>query len=73
MAQRLCFVERTRIADADADQRIFNISASTLNRRIKTTARTAGINPQHVSSHSPRVGMAQDLAARGTTMVVCCI
>ncbi len=60
---------RIRPTDPDPGQRIFNISASTLNRRIKTAARTAGINPQHVSGHSPRVGMAQDLAARGVTMV----
>ncbi len=60
---------RLKPADPDSGQRIFNISASTLNRRLKTAARTAGIDPAGISSHSPRVGMAQDLAAHGITLV----
>ena len=60
---------RLKPADPDPYQRIFNISAATLNRRLKTAARTAGINPAHITSHSPRVGMAQDLTAHGVTMV----
>ncbi len=60
---------RIRPADLDPGRRIFNISASTLNRRLKTAARTAGIEPARISGHSPRVGMAQDLAAHGVTMV----
>ena len=60
---------RLKPADPHPGQRIFNISASTLNRRLKTAARTAGIEPARISGHSPRVGMAQDLAAHGVTMV----
>ena len=47
---------------------IFNFSPNTLNRRLRAAAQTAGINLKHISSHSPRVGMAQDLAAYGTSM-----
>lgn len=50
------------------DQHIFDLSPSTLNRRIKTAARTAGIDAEHISSHSPRIGMAHDLAAHGASM-----
>ncbi len=59
---------RLKPADPHPDQRIFNVSPSTLNRRLKTAARTAGINHVDISSHSPRIGMAQDLTAHGTTM-----
>ena len=48
------------------DARIFDFSPSTARRRLKAAAQTAGIDPAGVSTHSLRVGMAQDLAAAGT-------
>lgn len=59
---------RLQLDNPGPDQHIFNLSPTTLNRRIKTAARTAGINPEHISSHSLRVGMAHDLAAHGISM-----
>ena len=59
---------RLRPDNTSTSQHIFNFSPTTLNRRIKTATRTAGINAAHISSHSLRVGMAQDLAAHGISM-----
>ncbi len=58
-------LERLRPAGSDPDARIFDFSPSTARRRIKAAARDAGIDPAGISTHSPRVGMAQDLAASG--------
>ena len=59
---------RIRPADADPADRIFNFSPSTVTRRLKAAAEAAGIDPADISSHSTRVGMAQDLAASGVDM-----
>ena len=59
---------RLKPAGADLAGRVFDFSASTVNRRIKAAARAAGIDASNMSTHSPRVGMAQDLAASGTDM-----
>ncbi len=59
---------RMKPDDAEPDDRIFRFSPNTLNRRLKAAARTADMNVRHISSHSPRVGMAQDLLAYGTDM-----
>lgn len=59
---------RMKPENAEPDERVFKFSHNTLNRRIKAAARTAGLNTRHISSHSPRVGMAQDLSAHGTNM-----
>ena len=56
---------RMKPKKATSRDRIFDFSANTVTRRFKAAARAAGINPQNISSHSPRVGMAQDLAASG--------
>ena len=48
--------------------RVFDFSPNTVTRRFKAAAKAAGIDPTRVSSHSPRVGMAQDLAAQGVDM-----
>ena len=48
--------------------RVFDMSPNTVTRRIKAACRAAGIDPTGISSHSPRVGMAQDLAAAGVDM-----
>lgn len=59
---------RLRKAGANPDARIFDFSPSTARRRIKAAARDAGIDPAGISTHSLRVGMAQDLAASGLSM-----
>ena len=59
-------LEAIRPPDAQAHQRIFPISTNTLRRRLKAAAQQAGIDPERITSHSLRVGMAQDLAATGS-------
>ena len=59
---------RLKPSSADPSDRMFNLSPSTVNRRMKAAAQAAGIDSTHISSHSPRVGMAQDLAAWGADM-----
>lgn len=44
--------------------RVFGIGAAQIGRRIAAAASRAGL-PGHFSGHSPRIGMAQDLAAAG--------
>ncbi|WP_419851368.1 tyrosine-type recombinase/integrase [Candidatus Poriferisocius sp.] len=56
---------RIRPHSARPDDPIFDISPSTVTRRMKAAAQAAGNNPANISSHSPRIGMAQDLAAHG--------
>ena len=60
-------IARIRPSDANPHDRIFNISPSTVTRRIRAAAKAASIDPTNITSHSPRVGMAQDLAAIGIT------
>ena len=57
-----------RAVGAEPESRIFDMSASTVNRRIKSAAAAAGINPADIASHSPRIGLAQDLAAHNIEM-----
>ncbi|MYL10068.1 MAG: tyrosine-type recombinase/integrase, partial [Acidimicrobiia bacterium] len=57
---------RIRPEDAHPGDRIFGFSPSTARRRYKAAALAAGISPAHISTHSTRIGMAQDLAAKGT-------
>ena len=59
---------RIKPDSARSDDPIFDISPSTVTRRMKAAAQAAGINPANISSHSPRVGMAQDLAAHGIAL-----
>lgn len=54
--------------NADPDEPVFGFSAGTINRRLKAAAKAAGIDSADISTHSPRVGMAQDLAASGIDM-----
>jgi len=61
-------IARIRSDDADPQDRIFKISASTVTRRMKAAAKAAGFDPTNISSHSTRVGLAQDLAAYGIDM-----
>ncbi len=55
--------------EANPHDRIFKISPSTVTRRMRAAAKAAGIDPANITSHSPRVGMAQDLAASEITML----
>ena len=50
---------------ARPEESIFDFSPSTVTRRMKEAAQAAGIDSTSISCHSPRVGMAQDLAAWG--------
>ena len=52
---------------AGRGDRIFGLSDSQLCRRIAAAAAHAGL-PGHYSGHSPRIGMAQDLARFGVTL-----
>lgn len=56
-----------RPSDAHPTDSVFGISATQINRRIAAAARTANLEGSF-SGHSPRVGMAQDLAARGAAL-----
>ncbi|MCY3578725.1 MAG: tyrosine-type recombinase/integrase [bacterium] len=56
---------RLKPADAQPCDPVFDLSPNTVSRRMRAAARAAGIDPTRISSHSPRVGMAQDLAADG--------
>ena len=58
-------LNRLRPDSARLGDRVFDISPSTVTRRIKAAAQAAGIDSENISSHSPRVGMAQDLVAFG--------
>ena len=51
-------------AMAKPSDRVFPITPRRIAARIKDTARRAGLHGNY-SGHSPRVGMAQDLAAEG--------
>ncbi len=59
-------LNRIRPANAAPGDLIFGFSPSTARRRFKAAARAADIDPTHITTHSPRIGMAQDLAAAGT-------
>lgn len=54
--------------NVNPDDRVFDMSPSTLARRIRAAAKAADIDPGNITSHSPRLGMAQDLAAAGVSM-----
>ena len=54
---------------ANPHDRIFDISPSSVTRRMRVAAKAAGIDPTNITSHSPRVGMAQDLAASDITLL----
>ena len=56
-----------KLPDARPDDSVFGIGGSHFNRRIAAGARAARLG-DGFSGHSPRVGMAQDLAAAGTAL-----
>ena len=53
---------------ADGDMFILGMSSRTIARRIAAAARHAG-REGRFTGHSPRVGMASDLAAMGISLV----
>ena len=57
-----------RIQPTDATGKIFPVHPLTIARRIKAAARKAKL-PGRFLGHSPRVGMSQDLAADGASVV----
>ena len=52
---------------APAGQRVFGLSPNQISLRIKQAAQAAGLGDGY-SGHSPRVGMAQDLARSGVEL-----
>lgn len=54
-------------AGAPDDGRVFGLSAGVISRRIRQAAYAAGLG-EGFSGHSPRVGMARDLARTGTAL-----
>ena len=62
-AQTMESLERIRGNASEADS-LFNLACNQLGRRIKRAALEAGLG-EGFSGHSPRVGMAQDLARAG--------
>ena len=68
----ILFLSRTTMAalqalreQASSEERIFPLSRSQIRRRIKSAAKAAGL-PGNFGGHSPRIGMAVDLAQSGT-------
>ena len=59
-------LERIRGNASEAD-RVFDLACNQLGRRIKRAALEAGLG-EGFSGHSPRVGMAQDLARAGVEL-----
>ena len=59
---------RMRPAEATETDLVFPFHPRTIERRIRATARRAGL-PGRFRGHSPRIGMTLDLAERGTSLV----
>ena len=57
-----------RIRPVDATGKVFPVHPLTIARRIQAAARKANL-PGRFRGHSPRVGMTQDLAAAGASVV----
>lgn len=57
-------LELIRPAFHHAGDSVFGLTSRQITNRIKASAKTAGLGPGY-SGHSPRVGMAIDLARRG--------
>ena len=53
--------------DAAAGDSVFGLCRNQISRRIKQAAKAAGLG-NGFSGHSPRVGMARDLARAGTEL-----
>ena len=57
-----------RPADAADDERVFPISIRQMDRRIKDICERAGLDGSF-STHSPRIGMAEDLCESGASIL----
>lgn len=73
---KVLYLSATSVADLEAirpdslpdrNKRVFGLSSSQIGRRISRSCEVAGF-PGAYSGHSPRVGMAQDLAANGAEL-----
>lgn len=64
-AQALARIKTEHAAPGDL---IFDFSSRTARQRFKAAARTAGLDPADITTHSPRIGMDQDLAEWGIEM-----
>ena len=58
---------RPAVALAEPSASVFNLGPPQIARRVQAACRAAGLDGPY-SGHSPRVGMAQDLAAAGTSL-----
>ena len=58
---------RPQEAVIDPGARVFGLSAGQISRKIKAATKVAGLG-DGFSSHSARVGMAQDLSAAGAEL-----
>jgi len=61
-------LDAIRPTDLDSSAPIFDLSTRQIVRRIQSAAHAAGLG-EGFSGHSPRVGVAQDLARAGGTLV----
>lgn len=61
-------LEAARRDDADDSDPVFGLSSRQIVRRLKSAAKAAGLG-EGFSGHSPRVGVAQDLAKAGGSLV----
>ena len=57
-------LDAVRLEDADGSDSVFGLSESSISRRVKAAARTAGLGAGY-SGHSGRVGMARRMARAG--------
>ena len=73
---KVLYLSATSMADLEAirpgdsiraDMKVFGLSSSQIGRRIARSCEVAGFAGAY-SGHSPRVGMAQDLAANGAEL-----
>ena len=60
-------LDAVRPEDHGPEAPVFNLSADQIGRRIRAAAEAAGLKGEF-NGHSPKVGMAQDLAAAGCAL-----
>ena len=62
------YLRKIKPANVDSSTSVFGCSPATISNRIKAAAKAAGLEGKF-TGHSPRVGMAVDLAERGASLV----
>ncbi len=60
----MAHLDAIRLEDADGSDSVFGLSVSSISRRVKAAAKTAGLGAGY-SGHSGRVGMARRMARAG--------